>query len=100
MAITDRSNRKISNEHPKFATMADEFKKHKDEVVKNVKMADISQKDIEATKMKGYANQDLDTAKMISGNDSLTQKELTKLKQALKDKKTSTLETTGKFKKD
>jgi hypothetical protein len=100
MALTDRSNRKVSNEHPKFATMADEFKKHKDEVVKNVKMADISQKDIDATKMKGYANQDLDNAKMISGNDSLTQKELTKLKQALKDKKTSTLETTGKFKKD
>ena len=48
MALTDRSNRKVSNEHPKFATMADEFKKHKDEVVKNVKMADISQKDIES----------------------------------------------------
>ena len=46
MALTDRSNRKIANEHPKFASMADEFKKHKDEVVKNVKMADISQKDI------------------------------------------------------
>ena len=100
MALTDRSNRKISNEHPKFATMADEFKKHKDEVVKNVKMADISQKDIDASKLKSYAVQDLDNAKMISGNDSLTQKELTKLKQALKDKKTSTLETTGKFKKD
>ena len=100
MALTDRSNRKVSNEHPKFATMADEFKKHKDEVVKNVKMADISQKDIEASKMKGFAKQDLDTVKMITGNDSLTQKELTKLKKALKDKKTSTLETTGKFKKD
>ena len=100
MALTDRSNRKIANEHPKFASMADEFKKHKDEVVKNVKMADISQKDIEASKMKGFAKQDLDTVKMITGNDSLTQKELTKLKKALKDKKTSTLETTGKFKKD
>jgi hypothetical protein len=100
MALTDRSNRKVSNEHPKFATMANEFKKHKDEVVKNVKMADISQKDIDASKLKSYAVQDLDNAKMISGNDSLTQKELTKLKQALKDKKTSTLETTGKFKKD
>ena len=100
MALTDRSNRKVSNEHPKFATIANEFKKHKDEVVKNVKMADISQKDIDVSKLKSYAVQDLDNAKMISGNDSLTQKELTKLKQALKDKKTSTLETTGKFKKD
>ena len=100
MALTDRSNRKIANEHPKFASMADEFKKHKDEVVKNVKMADISQKDIEASKLKGFAKQDLDTVKMITGNDSLTQKELTKLKKALKDEKTSTLEPTGKFKKD
>jgi len=37
---------------------------------------------------------------MISGNNSLTQKELTQLKTALSNKKTSTLETTGKFKKD
>ena len=101
MALTDRSNRKVSNEHPKFATMADEFKKHKDEVVKNVKMADISQKDIEASKMKGFAKQDLDTLKMIGAvNDSLTQEEFAKLKKALKDGKTSTLKTTGKFKKD
>jgi electron transfer flavoprotein alpha/beta subunit len=101
MALTDRSNRKIANEHPKFVSMADEFKKHKDEIVEKVKMADISQKDIDATRLKGFAKQDLDTLKMTGTvNDSLTQEELTKLKQALKDGKTSTLETTGKFKKD
>jgi electron transfer flavoprotein alpha/beta subunit len=94
--LTDRSNRKIANEHPKFVSMADEFKKHKDEIVEKVKMADISQKDIDATRLKGFAKQDLDTLKMTGTvNDSLTEEELTKLKKALKDGKTSTLETTG-----
>ena len=93
MALTDRTGREIANEHPKYATI-------KKDVVEKVRVADISQKDIDATRMKGYSKIDLDNAKMISGNDSLTQAELTKLKQALKDKKTSTLETTGKFKKD
>ena len=93
MALTDRTGREIANEHPKYATI-------KKDVVEKVRVADISQKDIEATRMKNYSGVDLDNAKMISGNDSLTQKELTKLKKALKDKATSTLETTGKFKKD
>ena len=100
MALTDRSKRKIANEHPKFADLAETFKKHKDEVVEKVKMADISQRDIDASKLKSYAVQDLDNAKMISGNKSLTKDELSKLKKALKEKKTSTLETTGRFKKD
>ena len=93
MALTDRTGREIANEHPKYATI-------KKDVVEKVRVADISQKDIDATRMKNYSGVDLDNAKMISGNDSLTQKELTKLKKALKDKTTSTLETTGKFKKD
>ena len=93
MALTDRTGREIANEHPKYATI-------KKDVVEKVRVADISQKDIEASKMKGFAKQSLDTAQMISGNTSLTQKELTQLKTALSNKKTSTLETTGKFKKD
>ena len=93
MALTDRTGREIANEHPKYATI-------RKDVVEKVRVADISQKDIDATRMKNYSGVDLDNAKMISGNDSLTQKELTKLKKALKDKATSTLETTGKFKKD
>ena len=93
MALTDRTGREIANEHPKYATI-------KKDVVEKVRVADISQKDIDATKMKGFAKQDLDTAQMISGNTSLTQKELTQLKTALSNKKTSTLEPTGKFKKD
>ena len=100
MALSDRSKRKIANEHPKFADLAETFKKHKDEVVEKVKMADISQKDIDNTRLKGYSKIGLDEAKMMSGNDSLTKEELAKLKKALKEKKTSTLETTGRFKKD
>ena len=93
MALTDRTGREIANEHPKYATI-------KKDVIEKVKVADISQRDIDATKMVGYAKQNLDTAQMLSGNTSLTQKELTQLKTALSNKKTSTLETTGKFKKD
>lgn len=100
MALTDRSKRKIANEHPKFADLAETFKKHKDEVVEKVKVADISQRDIDNTRLKGYSKVDLENAKMMSGNDSLTQKELDKLKKAIKDKTTSKLETTGRFKKD
>lgn len=93
MALTDRTGREIANEHPKYATI-------KKDVIEKVKVADISQRDIDATKMKGFAKQSLDTVQMISGNNSLTQKELTQLKAALSNKKTSTLEPTGKFKKD
>jgi len=100
MALSDRSKRKIANEHPKFADLAETFKKHKDEVVEKVKVADISQRDIDNTRLKGYSKIDLENAKMMSGNDSLTKDELAKLKKALKEKKTSTLETTGRFKKD
>ena len=75
MALTDRSKRKIANEHPKFSDLAETFKKHKDEVVEKVKMADISQRDIDASKLKSYSKVDLDTAKIISGNDSLTKEE-------------------------
>ena len=100
MALTDRSKRKIANEHPKFADLAETFKKHKDEVAEKVKVADISQRDIDNTRLRGYSKVDLENAKMMSGNDSLTKDELAKLKKALKEKKTSTLETTGRFKKD
>ena len=60
MALSDRSKRKIANEHPKFADLAETFKKHKDEVVEKVKMADISQKDIDNTRLKGYSKVDLE----------------------------------------
>tara|TARA_R100001463_G_scaffold1949_1_gene8292 strand:- start:553 stop:828 length:276 start_codon:yes stop_codon:yes gene_type:complete len=90
MALTDK---KYTNEHPKF-NMFDKYKSDKDSLVGA--RADISGKDIDASKMRGFSSVDLDTAKMISNNPTLTQEELTQLKKAAKEKKK--LEPTGKFK--
>ena len=54
--------------------------------------------DINASKMKGYSEVKLETAKELSMNPTLTEAELTNLKKAVKDKKK--LEPTGQFKKD
>jgi len=48
--------------------------------------------------MKGYSAVNLETAKELSMNPTLTEAELTNLKKAVKDKKK--LEPTGQFKKD
>jgi len=48
--------------------------------------------------MKGYSSVNLETAKILSNNPTLTKAELTTLKKAAKDKKK--LEPTGQFKKD
>ena len=90
MALTDK---KYANEHPKF-NMFDKYKSDKDSLVGA--RADISGKDIQASKMRGFSSVDLDTAKMISNNPTLTQEELNELKKAAKEKKK--LEPTGKFK--
>ena len=92
MALTDK---KYANEHPKF-NMFDKYKADKDSLVGA--RADISGKDIDASKMRGFSSVDLDTARMISNNPTLTQKELDELKKAAKEKKK--LEPTGQFKKD
>ena len=90
MALTDK---KYANEHPKF-NMFYKDKADKDSLVGA--RADISGKDIDASKMKGFNSVDLDTAQMLSNNPTLTQEELTQLKKAAKEKKK--LEPTGKFK--
>ena len=90
MALNDK---KYANEHPKF-NMFDKYKAKKADVMK---VADISKKDIDASKMRGYSTVDLETARMISNNPTLTQEELKELKKAAKEK--SNLEPTGKFKK-
>ena len=92
MALTDK---KYTNEHPKF-NMFDKYKADKDSLVGA--RADISGKDINNSKMRGFSSVDLDTARMISNNPTLTQKELDELKKAAKEKKE--VEPTGKFKKD
>ena len=79
------------NEHGKF----NQFDKYKAKKVDVMKVADISQKDIDLSKSKGYSTVDLETAKMLSGNPTLTQDELDKLKKVAKDKEK--LEPTGKF---
>ena len=90
MALTD--NKKIySNEHP-IAKVRNQS------VTDNLKVADISGKDISASSMKGYSSVDLDTARMISNNPTLTAEELKQLKKAAKEKKE--IEPTGQFKKD
>ena len=62
MALTDK---KYANEHPKF-NMFDKYKADKDSLVGA--RADISGKDIDASKMRGFSSVDLDTARMISNN--------------------------------
>ena len=61
-----------------------------------MKVADISQRDIDLSDKKGYSKLDLDTARTLSGNPTLTQNELEQLKKAAKDKQE--LKPTGIFK--
>ena len=87
-----RPDKNVLNEHAKF----NKFDKYKAEQKPDVmKVADISQMDIDVSKAKGYSTVDLDTARMLSGNPTLTQKELEQLKKAAKDDQK--LESTGKF---
>ena len=87
-------DKSVLNEHGKF----NKFDKYKAKKADVMTVADISQKDIDLSKSKGYSKIDLDTAKMLSGNPTLTQEELKQLKEAAKEKKD--IEPTGKFKKD
>ena len=87
-----RPDKNVLNEHSKFSKF-DKYKaKQRPDVMK---VADISQMDIDVSKAKGYSTVDLDTARMLSNNPTLTQKELDQLKKAAKDKEK--LEPTGKF---
>jgi len=80
------------NEHGKF----NQFDKYKAKKADIMKVADISQADIDLSKSKGFSTLDLETAKTLSGNPTLTQAELTQLKKAAKDKKD--IEPTGQYK--
>ena len=80
------------NEHGKF----NQFDKYKAKKADVMKVADISQADINLSKSKGFSTLDLETAKTLSGNPTLTQAELTQLKKAAKDKKD--IEPTGQYK--
>ena len=80
------------NEHGKF----NQFDKYKAKKADVMKVADISQKDIDLSKSKGFSTLDLETAKTLSGNPTLTQAELTQLKKATKSKED--VEPTGQYK--
>ena len=90
----DTKGKQYTNEHGKF-NQVDKYKAKKADVMK---VADISQKDIDLSKSRGYSEIDLNTAKMLSGNPTLTQEELDQLKKAAKNKED--IEPTRKFKKD
>ena len=87
-----RPDKNVLNEHGKF----NKFDKYKAEQKPDVmKVADISQRDIDLSDKKGYSKLDLSTARTLSGNPTLTQEELEQLKKAAEDKQK--LEPTGKF---
>jgi len=87
-----RPDKNVLNEHAKFS----KFDKYKAEQKPDVmKVADISQRDINLSDKRGYSKLDLDTARTLSGNPTLTQKELEQLKKAAKDKQE--LKPTGIF---
>jgi len=94
--VSTLDKKKFTNEHGRY----NEFDKYKSKVILDKKepmlMADISQKDIDLSKSKGYSTVDLDTARTLSGNPTLTQKELELLKKSTKEKKK--VEPTGQFK--
>ena len=91
-------DKKFTNEHGKY----NEFDKYKSKVILEkadpVLTADISRTDIDLSKARGYSKLDLETAKTLSGNPTLTQKELELLKKSAKEKKK--VEPTGKYKSE
>ena len=78
------TGKKYTNEHPKFS-MFEKYKADKNSLTKNVKVAEVTDKDISLSKSKGFSKLDLETAKMLSGNPTLTQEELDSLKKQSKD---------------
>ena len=91
-------DKKFTNEHGKYS----QFDKYKSKVILEkadpVLTADISRTDIDLSKARGHSKLDLETAKTLSGNPTLTQDELNKLKAAAKKKET--VEPTGKYKSE
>ena len=90
----DTKGKQYNNEHPKF-NLFDKYKSKKADVMK---VADISEKDINASTLKGFKKYNLESLKELGiVNPSLTDEELETLK---KSKNKEDIEPTGKFKKD
>ena len=89
-----RLDKDVLNEHAKF----NKFDKYKAKKADVMKVADISQADIDASKMKGFKKYNLESLKELGiVNPSLTDEELETLK---KSKNKKDIEPTGKFKKE
>ena len=91
--VSTLDKKKFTNEHGKY----NEFDKYKSKVILEIEptlVADISQKDIDASKMRGFKKYNLQTLKELGiVNPSLSEDELDTLK------KSKDAEPTGKFKK-
>ena len=91
--VSTLDKKKFTNEHGKY----NEFDKYKSKVILEKEptlVADISQKDIDASKMRGFKKYNLQTLKELGiVNPSLSEDELDTLK------KSKDAEPTGKFKK-
>ena len=88
-----RPDKDVLNEHAKF----NKFNKYK-ERPDIMRMADVSQEDIDARGLKGFKKYDLDTLKSLGiVNPTLTEDELDQLKKSIETKED--IEPTGKFKK-
>ena len=88
------TDKKYTNEHPKY-TMFDKYKSDKKSLIGSSGVADTLKSSNTDTTNPAV---NLQTAKELSMNPTLTEAELTNLKKAVKDKKK--LEPTGQFKKD
>ena len=91
--VSTLDKKKFTNEHGKY----NEFDKYKSKVIlekEPTPVAEISQKDIDASKMRGFKIYNLQTLKELGiVNPSLSEDELDTLK------KSKDAEPTGKFKK-
>ena len=91
--VSTLDKKKFTNEHGKY----NELDKYKSKVILEKEptlVADISQKDIDASKMRGFKKYNLQTLKELGiVNPSLSEDELDTLK------KSKDAEPTGKFKK-
>ena len=92
--VSTLDKKKFTNEHGKY----NEFDKYKSKVILEKEptlVADISQKDIDASKMRGFKKYNLQTLKELGiVNPSLSEDELETLK------KSKDVEPTGKFKSE
>jgi len=88
------TDKKYTNEHPKY-TMFDKYKSDKKSLIGSSGVADTLKSSNTDTTNPAV---NLQTAKELSMNPTLTEQELVNLKKSVKEK--NKIESTGQFKKD